>query len=296
MKYTFFKSIAVAAVAIVVCACQTEQGPIKTETFSFADSTAYATVAVSAELPASYKGVSAQITNILHQAIDEHLSRVTAYEGQRFFTPFDGDLSDHNAFVGYYFSEVMKLISGLSEQDAEERASYIEEDESLTAERKAEIMEHFPTWEYEYALKKIEDTPRYVVFESQDYIYMGGAHGGVGGGGCLTFCKKDGSYVDSIIDRDAEEEMQPLLEEGLLSYFSDAGEQATSEDLRGLLLLEGDQIPLPAWQPYPTKDGLVFTYQQYEIAPYAAGMPSFVISFDKVAPFVTPEARQVLGI
>ena len=32
-----------------------------------------------------------------------------------------------------------------------------------------------PGWEYEYSLTKIEDEPACVVFQSQDYIYMGGA-------------------------------------------------------------------------------------------------------------------------
>lgn len=41
---------------------------------------------------------------------------------------------------------------------------------------------------------------------------------------------------------------------------------------------------------------MIFEYQQYEIAPYAAGMPSFKVHVNEVKPFLTPEARKVFGI
>lgn len=296
MRHSFLHVVAIALVAIVVCACQDTEGELQTKVYSFADSTEYAHVALTAELPASYKGVAAQITNVLHQELDERLSRVTSYEGQRFFDPFDGDLSDNDAFMGYYFSEVLKLLSGLSQQDVEDRAKYIEEDQELTPERKAEILAAMPQWEYEYTLNKIEDTPQYVVFDSQDYIYMGGAHGGVGGDGCLTFCKKDGHLVTPFIDPEREEDIQDLLREGLVRFFAESGYEVSKDKLDEYLFIEDGHVPLPVWQPYPDKDGLVFTYQQYEIASYATGMPSFVIPFEDVAPFLTQDARRTLGI
>ncbi|MBO6068986.1 MAG: DUF3298 domain-containing protein, partial [Bacteroidales bacterium] len=62
------------------------------------------------------------------------------------------------------------------------------------------------------------------------------------------------------------------------------------------LFLDGDTIPFPVWTPSPTEDGLCFTYQQYEIAAYAMGMPSFVIPYDKVKPYLTPEALDLLNL
>ena len=38
-----------------------------------------------------------------------------------------------------------------------------------------------------------------------------------------------------------------------------------------------EKFPLPAFPPFLTKEGVVVMYQQYEIAPYAVGMPSCVI-------------------
>jgi hypothetical protein len=40
----------------------------------------------------------------------------------------------------------------------------------------------------------------------------------------------------------------------------------------------------------------VFVYQQYEIASYAVGMPSFTVAYDKLLPYLTPEARKVCGV
>ena len=68
----------------------------------------------------------------------------------------------------------------------------------------------------------------------------------------------------------------------------------SEEELKEHLQLEGDLIPLPAWTPYPTADGLCFVYQQYEIASYADGMPAFTLPFDEVQPYLTPEARAIL--
>ena len=296
MRHTFLLAVAIASSAIMVCACHDTEAELQTKVYSFADSTEYAHVSVSAELPASYKGVAAQITNLLHQVLDERLSRVTSFEDQRFFAPFDGDLSDNDAFVAYYFDEVLRLVSGLSQQDVEDRAKYIEEDEELSEERKAEILAAMPQWEYEYTLSKIEETPQYVVFDTQDYIYMGGAHGGVGGDGCLTISKKDGHLVTPVIDPESEEDIQDLLREGLVRYFAETGYEVAKDKLDEYLFIEDGHVPLPVWQPYPGKDGLVFTYQQYEIASYATGMPSFVIPFEEVAPFLTQDARRTLGI
>ena len=170
------------------------------------------------------------------------------------------------------------------------------EEEYGDSPQKEEILARMPGWEYDFSLSKIDDNGTYAVFLSQDYVYMGGAHGGVTGAGCLTFDKRDGSRIEAFLDPDCVEDIQPLLREGLVSYFSDFEIDITEDNLQEFLLLDGDLIPLPAWQPYPSEDGLVFTYQQYEIAPYAAGMPSFVLPLEGVAPYLTNQARSLLNL
>ena len=270
-------------------------GDLNCETTTFEQTSDHSHFSLNAELPWGTDKVSTAIREELKRVIDDRLSRITSYEGERFFEPFDGDSGDTGSYLEYYFNRAADVIERLSAEDAAERASYIEADEDLTEERKAEILAEAPTWEYEFNLKKIEETADYVVFQSLDYTYMGGAHGGMLGDGCLTFSKKDGHLLQEVLDPDCEEAIQPLIGKGLAEYFSDGGDVVTPDNYREFLLIDDDVVPLPAWQPYPSKDGLVFTYQQYEIAPYAAGMPSFTVPKADIAPFLSADARKVLG-
>ena len=47
-----------------------------------------------------------------------------------------------------------------------------------------------------------------------------------------------------------------------------------------------NNIPRPQFAPYLTPRGMVFTYQQYEIAAYAAGLPSFIVPYEKISSFL----------
>ena len=81
-----------------------------------------------------------------------------------------------------------------------------------------------------------------------------------------------------------------------MSYFSEFGDPVSPEAVREQLFVEDGPIPLPAWTPYPTEEGLAFVYQQYEIASYAAGMPAFTLPYEDIAPWLTADARQLLGL
>ena len=90
--------------------------------------------------------------------------------------------------------------------------------------------------------------------------------------------------------------MQPLLTAGLLRYYADCGYDTTWDDLRESLFIDDGFVPLPSWPLYPSEDGLNFIYQQYEIASYADGMPAFVVPYADMEPFMTPEAKALLGL
>ena len=172
----------------------------------------------------------------------------------------------------------------------------IEENDGLTDEQRKEILDDMPGWEYDFGLLKERETDGYVVFLSQDYVYLGGAHGGVTGRGGLTFDKKDGHLVEQFLDPACLDAIQPLLRKGITAYFSDDDNEISPEELDNYLFLESGVVPFPAWTPYPDEDGLVFTYQQYEIASYAAGMPNFTIPYEDLRPYLTPEAKALLGL
>ena len=287
--------ILLAAAALAACLSCGQNSSLQTEVRDYADSTAHSYLTLHAELPVPADAASKAIRGKLVDMMDTQLSQITFGEPQRYFPRFEGNTDDTEALMAYYKDQTLALIGRLSQEDADERERYIREDGDLSEEEKAEILADSPSWGYEFNLKKLADTLGYVVFQSQNYIYQGGAHGGITGDGYLTFDRKSGRFLEATVDPACTAEIQPLLVKGLLGYYGEFGEKMSEEELRERLQIEGDQIPLPAWTPYPTPEGLCFVYQQYEIASYADGMPSFVLPYNEVEPWLTPEARQLLG-
>jgi hypothetical protein len=306
--------VAFFAALILMCACSQKKGGDNTLTdavdsttvaalvidrYSYVDSGKYANVNIEIELPKAENDVAAMIRSHLLDLVGEHLSYVTSYESERSYPLYSGNSDDEGARLEYYFKETMLLMDTSSTKDVNDRIRYIDEDSTLTPVDKALAKEYIPRWSYEYKLVKVTDTLTYAVFLSQDYIYMGGAHGGVGGEGYITFDKRNGHAISQFVDTARVADMQPLLVEGLIQYYVDAEQpKMTADELFERLQLPFDgpknQIPLPVGQPCPTNEGLSFTYGQYEIACYADGMPSFVIPYEKIKPFLTEEAAQLL--
>ena len=267
---------------MAAAACNNQGKCLKTEIFSASDTTAHSSFSMKAELPAGKDAASENIRRELIGVMDSQLAFICSYEGDRVFPAFEGEGSNE-AIFNYYKDNAAKRLRDLGGEDAAERAEYFD----------GEI----PGWEYEFRLAKTADTLGYVVFQNLDYIYTGGAHGGMIGHGDMTFDRKTGERI-KFLDGDVTGAMQPLLVKGLISYFSEYGEQMTEESLMEHLMLweEITQIPLPTWDPHPSADGLVFTYQQYEIASYADGMPNFTVPYEEIRPFLTEKALKVLDL
>lgn len=296
MKFRTLLFTALAAVSLSAVSCVETDGTMETEAIYWADSTAHAYMTMDVEIPSGRDKVSAQVRRELADVIDGILSHVTSYENERFFPPFAGDPDDIHGLLAYYRDSSFAQIARLSQEDADERESYIMQNDGISEEEKEEYIADMPRWGYEFGLRKIDDTDRYVVFQSMDYIYMGGAHGGITGRGCLTFSKGDGTLFEDFVDASRAGEMQPLLIGGLLSYYSENGYDTSWDELKDSLFIDDGFVPLPSWPLYPSADGLVFVYQQYEIASYAEGMPSFTVSYADIEPFLTPAAKSLLGI
>ena len=287
--------VAAAAALLALTGCNNSK-VLKTEKFSFDDSAKYADVTVNAELPTSTKGAAGKIREGLIDIMDGQLAFIGSYEGERLFDPFDGDKSDNAAIVDYYRRKAIDVLDSNAAEDYQEREKYVMEDEDMTDEQKKEVLDNFPRWEYDFTLDKQYETDRYVVFNSTDYVYLGGAHGGVIGQGSPTFDKKSGNRINEFLRKDALEDMQSLLTAGLVQYFNDNDDTVNAGNVRDYLFLDDESIPFPVWTPHPTEEGLCFVYQQYEIAAYAMGMPSFTIPYDAVKPYLTPEALDLLGL
>ena len=295
---TMRKIFAVGLAVLAAAACRPSGGKdLQTETLNYEDSKAHADLSIKVELPVYGQGAAAdRIRASLVEVMDGQLSHIGSYEEERLFPAFEGDFSKTESLVMYYRDKALEAIGQLSQEDYDERVNSIEENDGLTDGQRKEILADMPGWEYDFSLLKDRETDRYVVFLSQDYVYLGGAHGGVVGRGGLTFDKKEGALVEKMVDSASLDAVQPLLRKGLSQYFSDNEMEVAPEELDNILFLETGVIPFPAWTPYPSEEGLVFTYQQYEIAAYAAGMPEFTVPYADILPYLTPEAKALLDV
>lgn len=159
--------------------------------------------------------------------------------------------------------------------------------------------------EYSAEARMICNGKRFVTYSLETYEYMGGAHGMTTFGG-VTFSKKKGEQFGwDLLGDTISKNFRNLLKDGVREYLSvDMKEKKISdEDLCGMLLIasgnESDKtmlenFPLPATPPYLTDKGVAFVYQSYEIAPYAAGLPTFVVPFDKIKPFLSKAALRLI--
>ena len=295
---TMRKLFAIGLAILAAVACRPSGGKdLQTETVNYEDSLAHADLSIKVELPVAGQGAAAdRIRASLVEVMDGQLSHIGSYEEERLFPAYEGSTDKTDLLLEYYRGKALESVGKQSQEDYDERVASIEENDGLTEGQRKEILDEMPGWEYEFNLLKDRETDRYVVFLSQDYVYLGGAHGGITGRGGLTFGKKDGLLVEKTVDPASLDAIQPLLRKGLTKYFSDEDMEIAQEELDNYLFLETGVIPLPAWTPYPSEEGLVFTYQQYEIAAYAAGMPEFTVPYADILPYLTPEAKALLDV
>ena len=273
----------------VLASCSGSNAVQKTEVVSCADSTKYVNMKMNIELPLAVSGADAAMRDQLINTAAGQLFYLMNMEASASDAPVMRDTCELKDYYGLCFSALERL----AKSDWDFRAEYVMSDSDLTEQEKVERLSYWPSWEIDIDVTKEYETPAYSVWLSQNYVYSGGAHGGVTGAGYLTFSKADGTLLRNIIREGSEEAMQPLIRKGLCGYFSYDGYEVTDDNLGECLFDASGIIPLPAYEPYPTADGLAFVYQQYEIAPYASGMPAFTIPFDEVRPFLSDQALEL---
>ena len=270
--------------------------PLEIENYTFSDSSKYANISIKAVLPVAKDSVSQVIRDSLVNIIG---NSIRSYQGSQMedskplIAKYNGDEKDAKSMLDYYCKAVSKLLNSQAKEDYDERVKYWEEDTTITEEQRKEFKESVTPWDYSMDVTKTSEDSTFVVFNDTEYAYIGGAHGGVFGWGGITFRFSDGSIVKDFLKDNVLKDMQPLLKKGLKEYFNENADEKITTDqqlMEQLMLPEESKglIPLPAWTPSPDEKGkgLVFTYQQYEIACYAVGMPSFVLSWDELKPFL----------
>ena len=278
--------------------------PLEMENYTFSDSSKYANISIKAVLPVAKDSVSQVIRDSLVNLIGNSLR---SYQGSQMedtkplIAKYNGDEKDAKSMLDYYSKEVSKLLNSQAKEDYDEKVKYWEEDTTLTDEQRKEFKESVTPWDYSMDVTKTSEDSTFVVFNDTEYAYIGGAHGGVFGWGGITFRFSDGSIVKEFLKDNVTKDIQPLLKKGLKEYFNENADEKITTDkqlLEQLMLPEESKglIPLPAWTPFPDEKGkgLVFTYQQYEIACYAVGMPSFVLTWEELKPFLKEDILEYL--
>ena len=209
------------------------------------------------------------LVNAIREYISESLGVEYAGDGLSMQGSYDGDLADGEKMTDYYFNLKVKELKGNGDVVGE------------GSER--------PDLESQTKISKGFESDKVVTFDYHSYEYMGGAHGGAASDG-TTFRKTDGRRLgwDLFVSGSG---MQEVIKNGLMEYF----QVKTEEELTECLSLDNTVFfPLPQTPPLFQKDGILFIYQQYEIAAYAAGQPSFILPYDKAKKMMNNTGKQLV--
>ena len=267
-----------------------ESSEFTTDSIGLERDDSIASVTISIDWPTSG---SDSLTQSIRQYLCEELASSLVQEGEPTVKYYDNPLDAVKTTADHRYEELA--------------ASW--------KELQSNIHEGMEGMEFSFALHSmlLENAERYVTYLTKSEGFQGGAHGFAAAAG-QTFRKSDGKRIgyktvynnktetfeqqDQTLFKDPKSpQLYALIKEGVRSYFKEFDEPvATDEQLKDMLISVDDinRIPLPSAPPTFSKKGLAFLYQQYEIAPYAAGMVNFDIPYDKIRPFLTPEAAALI--
>ncbi|WP_028901314.1 RsiV family protein [Hoylesella timonensis] len=182
---------------------------------------------------------------------------------------YRGDITDGRGLLSHYMKEYTTGFENLTNEFG------IRSDMLMFQEVVGSVV-----WESDKALTYC------IAFEN----FLGGAHG-EHLQSARTFRKTDGKMIQ-LIDSTQLDRMQALMYEGLKDYL---GQDITPNfNMKVSDMLFVKRIPLPADHLVMRQNGLFFLYQLDEIAGYVYGMPCFTLPYDKVMPFMTAEAVELI--
>ena len=241
------------------------------------DSTA--TSALNVAFPVANKK-NAQLAAAINEWISEQL-------GGTYGDSAEGDyaklLSDTAAMVDHYYAAIKKL----NDDNWKEMAENMQPED-------LQGMQLFDS----IAIMKTAEGKDWVTFQFVNDVFQGGAHGShlVFG---QTFRKSDGRRIGwDIIRQLPEGNLQELMRKGLVSYFAADNEEGFKEEDLESVLDESARyyIPMPQCPPLFTSEGILFLYNQYEIAAYAMGLPCFVLTWEELKPHLNVTAKRLAGL
>ncbi|MBQ8047515.1 MAG: DUF3298 domain-containing protein [Prevotella sp.] len=198
---------------------------------------------------------------------------IAEWIGEQLGGTYEGSLADGQQLLASSLKEI--------------RNGYVKEIDEWMGETGQDTANYY----YECHFKKHWETARFVTYEHMVDVYTGGVHGSYIISG-QTFRKSDGRRMGWEILRDSyDDSLQQLVKDGLKEYFQVDSDEDLCEECINLEAYM--PVPLPVTPPLFTDEGVLFLYQQYEIAPYAAGLPCFTIPYEKLKPHLIAAARQL---
>ena len=136
------------------------------------------------------------------------------------------------------------------------------------------------------------ENDKYVTYFVTHDLYLGGAHGSHMLDG-VTFRKCDGRRIGwDVFTGRYDENFANLVKNGLKEYW----QISSDKELKSYFLDENDfySVPLPECAPLFTEDGVRFVYNEYEIAAYASGRPSFTVPYSEIGDYMMVTAKRLL--
>lgn len=197
------------------------------------------------------------------QAVGEWLN-------EQFGKTYTGDMTDIKAMVDFYGKSHLDSLRSIFEEGVPDYAELC----------------------YDASMEYVFETEKVVTYELTIMLDLGGAHPTTTVVGA-TFNKGDGKQLTwDIVRKDCHPQLLDITREMLKDYFN----AKSDDELMEYLQIEGDltTLPLPTTPPYMTLEGITLIYQQYEIAPYAAGMPCGIISYERIRPCLTDYAQELV--
>ena len=213
------------------------------------------------------------LVNAVREYISESLGSGYYSEDNSKQGSYSGELSDGEKMADYYFN--LKVN--------EYEADIPELGEDYPVDERGPI-------EADTKISKVYESDKVISYNYFSNGYMGGAHGSTISTG-VTFRKTDGRRVTwDMFSNNSQ--LQEIIKKGLKKYFN----VKTDEELLNCLLDISDVafIPMPVSAPVFQKDGILFVYQQYEIAAYAAGQPSFVLPYNEAKEVMNTTGKNLL--
>lgn len=147
----------------------------------------------------------------------------------------------------------------------------------LLLDQTAVMPDYAQPFTFELESKTLYQTSRLISFEIHNYSYTGGAHGNYASG-LYTFSLDSGKLLDLTDVVKDTAALRPMLEAGFVAAKSNPGETVKLSDL---VYPEFLSLPIPA-QWCIVKEGIRFTYNPYEVAPYAVGQADITLTWEQL--------------